>query len=201
MPSLVGSEMCIRDRCKNMEALQLTVNNPENPRKIPQAVFLEGIEDLVKKYTAEKILENLQEIYNKYKLMELQIQKSKENMKVKIPEIQKALEIVSHIKQNSDKETTLDFLLTETIWSKAKVRKDTKKVALWLGANVMVEYTFDEAILLLEKNLQNALGNLKSYEEDINYLKDQVTTCEVNISRVYNVHVQMVQLESLKPKK
>lgn len=62
-----------------------------------------------------------------------------------------------------DKETTLDFLLTETIWSKAKVRKDTKKVALWLGANVMVEYTFDEAILLLEKNLQNALGNLKSY--------------------------------------
>lgn len=53
----------------------------------------------------------------------------------------------------------------------------------------MVEYTFDEAILLLEKNLQNALGNLKSYEEDINYLKDQVTTCEVNISRVYNVHV------------
>jgi len=47
-------------------------------------------------------------------------------------------------------------LLTETFWSKARVDKNVKKVALWLGANVMVEFSFDEAVELLNNNLENA---------------------------------------------
>jgi hypothetical protein len=39
----------------------------------------------------------------------------------------------------------MDFLLTDTIWSKAKINKEVRKVALWLGANVMVEFTFEES--------------------------------------------------------
>jgi prefoldin subunit 5 len=39
----------------------------------------------------------------------------------------------------------MDFLLTDTIWSKAKINKNVNKVALWLGANVMVEFSFEEA--------------------------------------------------------
>lgn len=50
----------------------------------------------------------------------------------------------------------MDYLLSDTIWSKAKISKNTNKVALWLGANVMVEYSLDEAKTLLEKNLVNA---------------------------------------------
>ncbi len=57
----------------------------------------------------------------------------------------------------------MDFLLTDTIWSKATIKKDVNKVALWLGANVMVEFSFAEAKDLLSKNLENARGNLKSY--------------------------------------
>jgi len=30
---------------------------------------------------------------------------------------------------------------------------------LWLGANTLVEFSFDEAIDLLTKNLENAKGN------------------------------------------
>ena len=57
----------------------------------------------------------------------------------------------------------LDFLLTDTIRAKGSIKKDVKTVALWLGANVMVEFSFKEAQDLLNKNLENAKGNLKSY--------------------------------------
>jgi len=47
-------------------------------------------------------------------------------------------------------------MVSDNIWAKAKVPNTTGKVGLWLGANVMVEYTFTEAITLLSKNLKNA---------------------------------------------
>ena len=57
----------------------------------------------------------------------------------------------------------IDFLLTDTIYGRAKVKKNVQKVCLWLGANVMVEYSFDEARTLLNKNLENAIANLKRF--------------------------------------
>ena len=58
--------------------------------------------------------------------------------------------------ESDDKEMTTNYLLSDNIWAKAKVPNTTGKVGLWLGANLMVEYTFDEAIKLLGKNLVNA---------------------------------------------
>ncbi|KRW99972.1 Prefoldin [Pseudocohnilembus persalinus] len=170
--------------------LQLTISNPDNPRKIPQTIFIEDISTIVTKYGAPKLLEGFNEIFNKYKLMEMQITKQKESMQQKIPEIRKAIEIVEFLSKDHEADIPIDFLLSDTIWAKAKIAKDVQKVALWLGANVMVEFSFDEAKTLLTRNLQNAEANLKSYEEDLNFLQDQITTCEVNISRVYNQNVK-----------
>ena len=39
---------------------------------------------------------------------------------------------------------------------------------------------------MLKENLLNAKNNLKEIQEELNYVKDQVTTSEVNIARVYN---------------
>jgi predicted nuclease of restriction endonuclease-like RecB superfamily len=50
----------------------------------------------------------------------------------------------------------------------------------------MVEYTFQEAIVLLNKNLKNAEDKLTEADEDIDFLKDNITTTEVNMARVYN---------------
>jgi len=63
-------------------------------------------------------------------------------------------------------------LLSDNIWAKAKVANTSGKVGLWLGANVMVEYTHDEAIKLLGKNLHNAESRIKETEDDIDFLKD-----------------------------
>jgi len=64
----------------------------------------------------------------------------------------------------------MDFLLTDTIWAKATVPRETKTVCLWLGANTMVEFQFPEAKSLLTNNLENALSNLKSFVPTTHYL-------------------------------
>ena len=51
-------------------------------------------------------------------------------------------------------------------------------------ANVMLEYSIDEADALLSKNLATATRNLKEIEEDLGFLRDQYTTTEVSILNV-----------------
>lgn len=89
-----------------------------------------------------------------------------------------------------------NFLISDNIWAKAKVPNNTGKVGLWLGANVMVEYNFTEALALLEKNLANALFRIDQTADDLNFLKDQITTTEVNIARVYNQSVSNKQKQA-----
>ena len=77
-------------------------------------------------------------------------------------------------------------MVSDNIWAKAKIPNDSGRVGLWLGANVMVEYTYQEALVLLNKNLKNAEDKLKEADDDIDFLKDNLTTTEVNMARVYN---------------
>jgi len=85
-----------------------------------------------------------------------------------------------------DKGVETNFLVSDNIWAKAKIPNTTGKVGLWLGANVMVEYNYDDALKLLFKNLANAEERLEEADGDLDYLKDQITTSEVNIARIYN---------------
>ena len=50
----------------------------------------------------------------------------------------------------------------------------------------MVEYSYDDALKLLMRNLQSAEEKLAETDSDIDFLKDQTTTTEVNMARVYN---------------
>lgn len=54
----------------------------------------------------------------------------------------------------------------------------------------MLEYTTDEAIELLNQRLSAAKTNLKTCEEDLEFLRENITTVEVNTARVYNWQVQ-----------
>ena len=141
------------------------------------------------KYGDDNLFGQMNELYQKYKFMENQLARSKQTLKVKLPDITKTLEMVAMLKSRAsqaDREVESNFLLSDNIWAKATIPNDTGKVGLWLGANVMVEYTYDEAIKLLGKNLKNAQDKLKETDEDIDYLKDQITTTEVNMARIYN---------------
>ena len=138
-------------------------------------------------YGSEQLLKQLNELYSKYKFMEAQLQRSKQVLKAKLPDITNALEMVEFL-QTKEEDLEVDFQLADCVWTKAQVPR-TETVALWLGANVMLEYPHEEAKELLVRNLANAQTALQSTDEDLKFLKEQITTCEVNLSRVYNYTV------------
>lgn len=119
--------------------------------------------------------------------MEAQIIKHNEGIKVKIPDIEKAIEAVEYMERKNKEEKkedekaqmNIDFMVSNNLWAKADVPIG-ETVCLWLGADIMCEYSFDEAKALLAKNLSNAKITLGNNENDLDYLKDQITVCEVS---------------------
>ncbi|KAL9643341.1 hypothetical protein ABK040_014796 [Willaertia magna] len=177
-------------------------NDYVNPRRIPKADFIEDVEAFVTKKTTDptdvtSIVRDHQQKLQNYMYFEMRLNESKEQLKVKLPEIKKTIEALKFLQQSFNpedetealKEVDSHFKLDETVFVDATIPK-TDKVALWLGCNVMVEYTLDEALQLLEKNKQIADQRLEELNEDIAYLKDQKTTTEVNISRIHNYGVK-----------
>uniref|UniRef100_A0ABM5EWE3 Prefoldin subunit 3 n=1 Tax=Pogona vitticeps TaxID=103695 RepID=A0ABM5EWE3_9SAUR len=161
---------------------------------IPEAVFVEDVDSFMKQpgnETADTVLKKLDEQYQKYKFMELNLAQKKRRLKNQIPEIKQTLEILKHMQKKKESTNVMEtrFLLADNLYCKASV-PPTDKVCLWLGANVMLEYDIDEAQALLEKNLSTATRNLESLEEDLDFLRDQFTTTEVNMARVYNWDVK-----------
>ena len=152
-------------------------------------MFIDNAEAWVEKYGEDALFGQMNELYQKYKFMEQQLLRSRQNLRVKLPDIKKTLEMVVMLKKKheaEDKSVESNFLVSDNIWAKAKIPNETGNVGLWLGANVMVEYTYDDALKLLAKNLANAEERLAEHDGDIDYLKDQITTSEVNIARIYN---------------
>ncbi|XP_055984842.1 LOW QUALITY PROTEIN: prefoldin subunit 3 [Sorex fumeus] len=161
---------------------------------IPEAVFVEDVDNFMKQpgnETADVVLKKLDEQYQKYKFMELNLAQKKRRLKNQIPEIKQTLEILKYMQKKKESTNSMEtrFLLADNLYCKASV-PPTDKVCLWLGANVMLEYDIDEAQALLEKNLSTATKNLDSLEEDLDFLRDQFTTTEVNMARVYNWDVK-----------
>lgn len=169
----------------------------KNSKGIPAMVFIEDIPEMCSSYTAELLVEELNAYLNKYKYMEAQTLKHSESVKFRIPDIEKAKETVEFLKEKkveneknkSDEAIKLDFMVAHNLWAKAEVPV-SDKVGLWLGANILCEFPHDEALELLNKNLNNALQTIKSNEETIDFLRDQITITEVNIGRAYNHYVE-----------
>ena len=66
------------------------------------------------------------------------------------------------------------FELNDTLYAKALI-PPTEEVYLWLGANVMLAYPIAEAETLLEGKLSGAQQTLENCEEDLDFLREQIT--------------------------
>ncbi|KAI9666693.1 MAG: peptide chain release factor 1 [Bathelium mastoideum] len=159
---------------------KISKDAPTNPRGIPYAPFVDKVEDYVaSRAEVEGTLRSFQEMISKYQFMEVNNQRRAAGLKDKIPDIEKTLET-----PDSDPlETT--FELNDTLYAKAEV-PPTEEVYLWLGANVMLSYPISEAETLLESKLKTAQVSLANCEEDLDFLREQITTMEVATARVYN---------------
>lgn len=158
---------------------------------VPAAEFIEDVDLYMKGKQAEPVLKELQDRYQQYKLAESRLQQMTLRLNNKVPDLKKGLEMVKLLIQRAeaDEDTLVDYQLSDNVYAKAKIVKP-KTVNLWLGANVMLEYTLAEAEELLTKNLANAQENLENTRRDSVYLRDQVTVTEVSMARVYNYDVK-----------
>lgn len=231
---------------------------PTNPRGIPQAPFVDKVEDYVtSREDVEPTLRRFQEMISKYQFMESNLQRRVSGLDEKLPDIQKTLDTVRFLQtrrpgggankstdEDEDDELASDdddddetekgeaiettFELNDTLYAKATI-PPTDEVYLWLGvsrhcrtkrgnekmhanssqANVMLSYPIDEAQALLEQKLSSAQTTRRNCEEDLEFLREQITvrypfasglirhqyvssanhlsqTMEVAIARVYN---------------
>ncbi len=136
----------------------------------------------------------------KYQFMEANVSKRAAGLREKLPEMESTLSTIRFLRKKkakqeeddddadegvADLETT--FSLNDTLYAKAKIApKEIEEVYLWLGANVMVAYPLGEAEEMLKARVQKAEETLKACEEDMEFLRVQITTVEVATARVYN---------------
>ncbi|KAJ4365820.1 peptide chain release factor 1 [Neocucurbitaria cava] len=207
---------------------------PTNPRGIPQAPFVDRVEDYVTdRSEVESTINSFKEMISyaslpssanlrksnirphsipqltsflsprrKYQFMQQNTQRRASGLKDKIPDIQKTLETVRFLQSRSSTssssstpeplETT--FELNDTLYARASV-PISDEVYLWLGANVMLSYPIPEAEELLRGKLDTARSSLATCEEDLDFLREQITTLEVAFARVYNWDVAMRRKE------
>lgn len=149
----------------------------------------------------DNVMAAFQERLQQYKYMELSKRQQLADLSTKIPDIKKNLDIINYIEEKkgeedseeAQEENTIEanYELNDTLYTRASIDiNGLESVYLWLGAEVMMEYPLDEAVKLLNERLEKNKTQLKLIKEDLEYLKENITTMEVNTARLYNWDVQ-----------
>ena len=120
---------------------------------------------------------------------------TEQNYLQKIPDLEKSLSLVKNLQEKQqaggdDAITTTRYNLADNVYGKAEVDCSVGIVNLWLGANVMLEYTYEEAIEFLSKNLESANSEFETVKDDLMFVRDQIVTSEVSMSRIFNWDVR-----------
>lgn len=183
-----------------------------NPRGIPSFPFMNSVSDYCNTLAdVEPTLQRFTEMINKYTFMQQNVEKRAQGLREKLPEIRNTLDVVRFLRRRRDANGSGDgkleieddeeggktgedtdsiettFPLSDTLYAKAKITPSTlDSVYLWLGANVMVSYPLAEAEELLREKVAKAKESLRGAEEDLEFLRVQITTLEVATARVYN---------------
>ncbi|CAN8074880.1 unnamed protein product [Agarophyton chilense] len=194
-----------KEQVKETDIIVSTPVGDDFHHGIPKAIFFEDIPEIVKKHTAPLLIDKLSSLSQRYRFFEEKLVKSRDTLEEKVAEVRRALKAVRSLAERSSragenaKDIQTHFELSDGIYAKARI-PPTNKVCLWLGANVMVEYSHEEAESLLSSNLANAEKSFDGTCSDISYLRDQLNTTDVNLSRVYNHHVQTMRSATSKSK-
>ena len=166
------------------------LSGARNPRGIPQMSFFEDIATFLasKRAAVDGALQSLQTMHSKFKLMEGALLEQRKRCRAQVPDLEASLAALLMLAQQRDRlaadgdpETfTTFFNLSEQVFAQASVAP-AGHCAVWLGANVMLEYSYAEAEEMLAANLAAARRKAVETEEDLFFLKDQLTTTEVNM--------------------
>lgn len=117
----------------------------------------------------DEVLKKLDGQHAKYKFMEYNLIAKKTRLQSQVPELKRSLTVIEKLEKQTEEFDT-QFLLSEQVFARAKV-PPTQNVCLWLGANVMLEYTLEDAKKLLTQNIATAETNLEYVNQDLDFLR------------------------------
>lgn len=140
----------------------------------------------------DEVVTELRGAHQKYKYIEAEIVQRAQRLTFKEPEIKKCLDAVGALERRRDEgePAVLDFALANHVFARARV-DEPSAVCIWLGAGVMLEYGLGEARELLETQLAGCRRQRAQAAFERDYIRDQVTTTEVSIARIYNHGVSL----------
>lgn len=146
----------------------------------------QGLED-----KADLVIEELNRLHRGLKLHQQKVLTEKADLERRLPELKEDVRIIQELRRKD--EYKIRFMAADSVWVDGYIEppKDGSepKVALWLGAGVMMEYTYDEAIEILQKSISTAETAVELKLKELIFLKEQITSCEITISRFYNHEV------------
>ena len=108
-----------------------------------------------------------------------------------------SLKLVKNLQKKRDEKETLitRYSLADDVYGKAELDLDQGSVNLWLGANVMLEYTYKDAIEFISNNEAMARREYKEVQTDLAFVRDQIVTSEVSMTRIFNWDVRKKRAE------
>ena len=153
--------------------MPLEVTPPEGKTSftgIPESQFIDDVDTYMKgDESAEAKIKQFDEIHQKYKFMENNLGTRRKRLKTQVPDIKSSLAMIKKLREKKSEEENMEtqFLLSDQVrvrcacliisalykyhskhlnclqvYAKAII-PPTDKVCLWLGANVMLEYTLE----------------------------------------------------------
>jgi prefoldin subunit 5 len=174
-------------------------------RGIPIATFVDDVQLFSDAFepvpaTAELMIGAYNQLHAKYRQYEAAFRQKMARLQEKIPELEKSIALIKHLQrqqQQHDNESTASssvctvrYSLADNVYGRADVDASDGVVHLWLGANVMLEYTYQDALDFLETNRSTAARDVLQLRDDLGLVRDQIVTCEVTMSRIYNWDVR-----------
>jgi hypothetical protein len=85
-------------------------------------------------------------------------------------------------KQEENESLVAPYSLANDVYGKAGIDTLAGIVGLSLGSNVMLEYTHDDAIVLLIEKEETAKRDFRN----LSFTRNQIRTAEVNTSSIHN---------------
>eukprot|EP01084_Bolivina_argentea_P179514 310192_1 len=167
-------------------------DSTENTRGIPRALYLQNPYDIIYKNQQERYLREVEDTLGKYRLMESQLVKQKMSKVDQQKEMKNNIEVCGYLKEKGQLGTEIktQFEVSDQLYSEGTI-KEFDTVAIWLGANVMMEFPIDEAVVFLEKRIVISKEKIADLQTDIDFTRKQMNIIEVNRSRVYNAGVKV----------
>ncbi|GKY92371.1 hypothetical protein MPSEU_000208000 [Mayamaea pseudoterrestris] len=173
------------------------ISDGMSERGIPRAKFIDDVAAFAASFepeaSAELLIGAFTDLHSKYKQREYASTQKQNRLKEKLPELEKSLTLITSLlqkKKDGEVSGMTRYSLTDGVYGRAQIDYTVGTVNLWLGANVMLEYTYEDALAFLENKVATAQRDLQDTLEDLALVRDQIVTTEVNMSRVYNWDVK-----------